>query len=400
MNKKGESSTLVGTIDSEEMKNKQLKRALADDFGDSIKSNKVLILFGARRVGKTELLKNYLKGINSSEYLLLNGDDQATTDLLNERTVVNYKRLMGKQTLLIIDEAQKIPDIGAKLKLMVDEIEGIKIVVTGSSVFDLSNKLGEPLVGRKETLWLHPMSQMEFSVYENYLQTTEKLEERMVFGSYPELEHISDWKDKEDYLYGIVNDYLLKDILEFEGIKKSNKLIDLLRLVALQVGSEVNIDELAKNLKGISRNTVEQYLDLLTKVFVLYNVRGYSNNLRKEITKTSKWYFHDNGIRNAIIRNFNPLQFRTDTGALWENYLASERVKHNSYSKNRVNTYFWRTYDQQELDWVEEGNGQLIGYEFKWNEKKKVKAPAAWSRGYPSASFEVITRGNYLDWII
>jgi len=400
LNKKGESSTLVGTIDSEEMKNKQLKRALADDFGDSIKSNKVLILFGARRVGKTELLKNYLKGINSSEYLLLNGDDQATTDLLNERTVVNYKRLMGKQTLLIIDEAQKIPDIGAKLKLMVDEIEGIKIVVTGSSVFDLSNKLGEPLVGRKETLWLHPMSQMEFSVYENYLQTTEKLEERMVFGSYPELEHISDWKDKEDYLYGIVNDYLLKDILEFEGIKKSNKLIDLLRLVALQVGSEVNIDELAKNLKGISRNTVEQYLDLLTKVFVLYNVRGYSNNLRKEITKTSKWYFHDNGIRNAIIRNFNPLQFRTDTGALWENYLASERVKHNSYSKNRVNTYFWRTYDQQELDWVEEGNGQLIGYEFKWNEKKKVKAPAAWSRGYPSASFEVITRGNYLDWII
>lgn len=391
---------MVGTIDSEEMKNKQLKRALADDFGDSIKSNKVLILFGARRVGKTELLKNYLKGINSSEYLLLNGDDQATTDLLNERTVVNYKRLMGKQTLLIIDEAQKIPDIGAKLKLMVDEIEGIKIVVTGSSVFDLSNKLGEPLVGRKETLWLHPMSQMEFSVYENYLQTTEKLEERMVFGSYPELEHISDWKDKEDYLYGIVNDYLLKDILEFEGIKKSNKLIDLLRLVALQVGSEVNIDELAKNLKGISRNTVEQYLDLLTKVFVLYNVRGYSNNLRKEITKTSKWYFHDNGIRNAIIRNFNPLQFRTDTGALWENYLASERVKHNSYSKNRVNTYFWRTYDQQELDWVEEGNGQLIGYEFKWNEKKKVKAPAAWSRGYPSASFEVITRGNYLDWII
>jgi predicted AAA+ superfamily ATPase len=382
------------------MKDQFIERIITAQFGDSVRPNKVLLLYGARRVGKTELIKGYLKNIKQQDYLLLNGDDQTTIDLLQEKTVANYTRLLGKQSLLVIDEAQKIPAIGQKLKLMVDEIDGIRIIVTGSSVFDLTNKLGEPLVGRKTTLWLHPLSQMEFSPYQNYLTTTEKLEERMIFGSYPELEHLSDWKDKENYLYGIVNDYLLKDILEFEGIKKAGKLIDLLRLVALQVGNEVNIDELAKNLKGISRNTVEQYLDLLTKVFVLYNIRGYSNNLRKEITKTSKWYFYDNGIRNAVIKNFNPLQFRSDTGALWENYLASERTKYNSYKNTSMNTYFWRTYDQQELDWVEEGNGELHGAEFKWSPKKTPKAPAAWTRAYPAASYQVVNPDNYLDWIV
>jgi predicted AAA+ superfamily ATPase len=376
------------------------RRAIFDEFKKFIRPQKVLILLGARRVGKTSLIREYLSELDSKEYLLLNGEDQLALDLLAERSIANYKRLIGNLKLLVIDEAQKIPEIGLKLKLMVDEIQGLSIIVTGSSIFDLSNKLGEPLVGRENTLRLYPFAQMELSQNETYLETTQKLEERLIFGAYPELEQYSDWEEKINYLERIVNSYLLRDILEFEGIKKADKIIDLLRLLAYQVGKEVNIEELASNLKGVSRNTVESYLDLLSKVFIIYNVRGYSNNLRKEITKTSRWYFYDNGIRNAVIRNFNRLDFRTDKGELFENYLMAERIKLNSYTNRRVNYYFWRTYDQQELDLVEEESGSLRGYEFKWNSKKKVRAPGGWKNGYPDAEFHVINTDNYLDFII
>jgi predicted AAA+ superfamily ATPase len=301
--------------------------------------------------------------------------------------------------LLVIDEAQHLKEIGQKLKLMVDEIKNLKIIVTGSSMLDLGNKLGEPLVGRENTVVLFPLSQMEFSKHENLKQTTEKLEERLIFGSYPELEQYTSFDEKSDYLEGLVNSLLLKDILQFQGIKKSDKITDLLRLIAFQIGREVSIDELANQLKGISRNTVEQYLDLLTKVFILYKVRGYSSNLRKEITKTSKWYFYDNGIRNAIIRNFNPLNMRSDVGELWESYLMSERQKFNAYKKNRVNSYFWRTYDQQEIDLIEEKAGKLSAFEFKWNTHKKSKVPGGWKSGYPESPFNVIDRANYLEFI-
>lgn len=226
--------------------------------------------------------------------------------------------------MLAIDEAQHIPDIGMKLKLMVDEIEGLRLVVTGSSVFDLSNTLGEPLVGRSTIIQLFPLAQMEYGKYENLLETKENLEDLLIFGGYPELAHLSNNNDKITYLEGIVNSYLLKDILAYDGIKKSDKILDLLRLLAFQVGKEMSVDELSKGLKGISRNTVESYLDLLSKVFIIYKVGGYSGNLRKEVTKSNRWYFVDNGIRNAIIRNFNPLNLRMDTGELWENYLMAE----------------------------------------------------------------------------
>jgi len=359
----------------------------------------VLILLGARRVGKTELINKYLSNQNSQEYLLLNGEDQRTLDLFAERTVSNYKRLIGNKKLLVIDEAQKIPEIGLKLKLIVDSIKDIKVIATGSSIFDLSNRLGEPLVGRSNTMNLFPLAQMEFALEEDYLTTRTKLEERLIFGAYPELEEHEDWNEKIEYLNGIINNYLLRDILEFNGIKKSDKIMDLLRLIAFQVGKEVNIEELAISLKGISRNTVESYLDLLSKVFIIYNVRGFSKNLRKEIIKTSRWYFYDNGIRNAVIRNFNTLDFRMDKGELWENYLMSERIKFNTYNSKWVNHYFWRTYDQQELDLVEEEAAQLRGYEFKWNPNKKVKIPGGWKNAYPEASFKVIHTDNYLDFI-
>ncbi len=374
------------------------KRAILAEFTRKLLPNKVLVLLGARRVGKTKLIKDYLETVASETYLQLNGEDIDDANLLKERSVSNYSRLLANVNLLVIDEAQNIPDIGMILKLIVDSIKGIKIIATGSSVFDLSNKLGEPLVGRKNTIYLFPLAQMEFTNYENYKETTQKLEERLLFGSYPELEQYPEWKDKINYLKEIINAYLLKDILVYEGIKQSNKILDLLKLIGFQVGQEVSLQELARQL-GISKNTVESYLDLLSKVFVVYKVSGFNRNLRKEITKSSRWYFYDNGIRNAIIGNFSRLDSRTDIGALWENYLASERIKYQNYTQKTVTNYFWRTYDQQELDWLEEENDILRGYEFKWNENRKSKIPTAFAKAYPDACFEVISKQNYLDFI-
>ena len=375
------------------------KRAVFDNFSKKVLPNKVLILLGARRVGKTELIKNYLENIPKKDYLHLNGDDIDDASLLRVRSVANYKRLLANTKLLVIDEAQTIPEIGLILKLIVDSIDGIKVIATGSSVFDLSNKLGEPLVGRKNTIYLFPLAQIEFSEYENYKETTSKLQERLLFGSYPELEKYTDWTEKISYIKEIINAYLLKDILIFEGIKQADKILDLLKLIAFQVGKEVSLQELARQL-GISKNTVESYLDLLSKVFVIYKVTGFSRNLRKEITKSNRWYFYDNGIRNGIINNFTLLENRTDVGELWENYLACERIKKQNYMNSNGINYFWRTYDQQELDWLEEQNGNLNGFEFKWNEKRKSKIPTAFAKAYPDASFEVINRENYLDFIL
>lgn len=375
------------------------KRAVLAEFHKKILPNKVLILLGARRVGKTHLIKNYLKSLPSETYLQLNGEDKNNANLLKERSVANYKRLLANVNLLVIDEAQNILDIGLILKLIVDSIEGIKIIATGSSVFDLSNNLGEPLVGRKNTIYLFPLSQIEFSEHENYLQTIENLEQRLLFGSYPELEQYEDWESKEDYISEIINSYLLKDILIFEGIKHSDKVYDLLRLIAFQIGQEVSLLELATQLQ-ISKNTVANYLDLLCKVFVLFKVEGFSRNLRKEVVKSSRWYFYDNGIRNGIINNFNKIENRNDIGALWENYLASERIKKQHYQKIRTKNYFWRTYDQQELDWLEEKGDNLAGFEFKWNENRKAKIPTAFAKAYPEASYEVINKNNYLEFIM
>ncbi|MFN3640727.1 MAG: ATP-binding protein, partial [Flavobacterium sp.] len=362
-----------------------------------LRPNKVLILLGARRVGKTQLIKKYLRNTNLKT-LQLNGEDLNDARLLEERTVSNYSILLQGIDVLVIDEAQNIPEIGLILKVIVDTIEGIRVLVTGSSMFDLANKLGESLLGRKHTLYMFPLAQMEFSAQENFKETTEHLELRLIYGGYPELTHYDSWYEKKDYLKEIINSYLLKDILMFDGIKNSDKIYDLLRLVAFQIGKEVSLQELGNQLK-MSKNTVERYLDLLSKVFVVFKVEGFSRNLRKEITKTSRWYFYDNGVRNAILNNFNMLQNRTDIGQLWENYLVSERVKKQHYHKMFKQNYFWRTYDQQELDWLETEAESISGFEFKWNEDKKSKVPVAFAKAYPEASFEVITQKNYLVFI-
>lgn len=376
-----------------------LERAAYRNFKKLLRPNKVLILLGARRVGKTELINFYLKTIAENTYLKLHGEDISDVKLLEERSVANYKRLLRNIDLLVIDEAQAIPEIGLILKLIVDNIPDIKIVATGSSMFDLNNKLGEPLVGRKNTLYLFPLAQMEFSKYEKYPETVSKLQERLIFGSYPELEQYESWADKEKYLKELVSSYLLKDILAFDGIRNSDKIMDLLTLIAFQVGKEVSLEELGQKL-GMSKNTVENYLDLLTKVFVIFKVRGYSRNLRKEVTKMNRWYFADNGIRNAIIGNFNRISARIDIGDLWENYFISERIKFQNYTGLDVRNYFWRTYDQQEIDWIEESSNTLNAFELKWIEKRKVKIPGAWAKAYPESEFHVVNKQNYLDFIL
>jgi predicted AAA+ superfamily ATPase len=373
-----------------------LKRDITENIINKLQPNKVVIVFGARRVGKTVLVKEILETIDEP-ILSLNGEDINVHDKLAIRSVENYKQLIGSYRVLYIDEAQKIPDIGLKLKLMVDEIEGLKIIISGSSSFDISKEAGEPLTGRKYTFNLFALSENEYNQIENSISKIDKLRERLIFGNYPELLHLPDQTDKIDYLNDMVSSYLLKDILVYENIKNSQTIFNLLRLIAFQVGGEVSLQELGKQL-GISKNTAEKYLDLLSKIFILHKVEGFSRNLRKEITKNSRWYFLDNGIRNAIIANFNPIEARNDIGQLWENYMISERLKYQSYKRISSNNYFWRTYEQQEIDWVEERGGSLFGYEFKWKEDK-VKIPTQWKNAYPDASFEVINNLNFEKWI-
>ncbi|MCF6361058.1 MAG: ATP-binding protein [Cyclobacteriaceae bacterium] len=375
-----------------------IERAIEPILMEYLIPNKAILLIGARRVGKTELINHIATKVKGNPVMLY-GESDETRDLLKEKTTANYKRLMGEESLLIIDEAQEVPDIGIKIKLMLDTIEGIKVIATGSSAFDLTNKMGEPLVGRKTTFHLHPFAQMEFSANENYLETKSKLKERLIFGSYPELEQIKSIHKKVDYLKEVVSSYLLKDILAFEGIKNREVILSLLRKIAFRVGSEISVEGLGNEL-GISKNTVDKYLELLSKVFIIHKVTGFSRNLDNEITKMNKWYFYDNGIRNALISNFNMPDLRDDIGALWENYLISERLKLLSYTRSYASHYFWRTHRKQEIDWVEEKDGQLFAHEIKWNTNKTPKPPSAWVKAYPKASFNVITPDNYLDFII
>jgi len=363
---------------------------------NKIKPGKVVILLGARRVGKTFLIKEYLKTVEE-KFIFWNGEDFAVHELLGRRSIQSYKNILGKAKLLVIDEAQKVPDIGLVLKLIVDSFEQLKIIVTGSASFDITNLTGEPLTGRKFEIMMFPVSENEFNEIEKPEEKYDNLMQRLVYGSMPELINIPDPNDKEEYLRDLITSYLLKDILTFEKIKSSSKLFDLLKLIAFQVGNEVSIEELGRQL-AMSKDTVEKYLDLLAMVFVIYRLNGFSRNLRKEVVKNSKWYFYDNGIRNAIIANFTPMNLREDKGILWENYMMSERIEHHNYSGIICNRYFWRTYDQQEIDLIEERKGKLFAYEFKLK-KVKAKVPAAWEKAYPGSSFEVITTDNYYGWL-
>lgn len=371
-----------------------LRRSLEDKIMDRLSPGKAILIFGARRVGKTVMMRSIVDAYKGRT-LWMNGEDFDTMTLLRERTVANYRHLFGGVDLLAIDEAQNIPYIGNILKLIVDEVPGVRVLASGSSSFDLRNKAGEPLVGRSTQLTLYPFSQKELAQSESPVETRQRLESRLIYGAYPEVVTMDGFDRKEEYLRDIVSAYLLKDVLALDGLKNSSKMLQLLRLVAYQTGSEVSYDELGKQL-GMSKNTVERYLDLLEKVFVIYRLGAYSRNLRKEVAKAGKWYFCDNGIRNAVIGSFSPLAVRQDVGLLWENYLISERRKDNFNALLGKQFYFWRTYDKQEIDLIEERDGKLTALEFKWGDKLP-SAPKAFSSAYPDAEFHVVNRNNYLS---
>jgi uncharacterized protein len=374
-----------------------IERSIFQQILEAITPNKAVLLFGARRVGKTVLLKEIAEKA-SLKTIFLNGEDYDTQLMLERRSISNYIELFSETELLIIDEAQHIPDIGKILKLIVDEIPGIRVIASGSSSFDLLNKTGEPLVGRSKQFYLYPMSQYELSRYENTIETIRNLSNRLVYGTYPEVAFIEKNSEKEEYLREITNAYLYKDILSIEGIRNDIKMKSLVRLIAFQVGNEVSYEELGRQT-GMSKNTVEKYLDLLSKCFVIYRLGAFSGNLRSEVTKAGKWYFFDNGIRNAIISDFTPLHIRKDIGAIWENYLISERIKRNAYLKNNIEPFFWRTYDKQELDYLELSNDKMHAFEIKYS-KDKFKIPTAFEKTYPEASFSLINQENYLDFIL
>jgi uncharacterized protein len=370
-------------------------RFLTDDLLNSIRPGFVIGLFGARRTGKTFLMDQVSSRIENKQILMVQGDNLDVAEILSSQRLSVLKQFTAGYDYLFIDEAQKIPDIGINLKLIVDNIPALAIFVTGSSAFDLKNKIGEPLTGRSKYYYLYSVAQLELK--EDYLAAKENLESRLIFGSYPQVIMANTDLQKIDLLESIKNGVLLKDILEMDNLKDSLFILNLLRLVAFQIGNDVSANELANRL-GVSKNTVTRYLELLEKCYILFSLPGFSRNLRKEVTKSRRHYFWDNGIRNVVISNFNRLTVRDDQGRLWENFCIAQRLIRNHYIQQHCNYYFWRTYDQKEIDLIEEQAGNLAGFEFKWTDKP-AKIPHEFLTTYKNSTFNVIHRENYLDFV-
>ncbi|MCG8331170.1 MAG: ATP-binding protein [Chitinophagales bacterium] len=363
-----------------------------------INSNKVVLLYGARQVGKTTLA-NQILSKTDGKVLRIDADQTPMYEVLSSRDLTKLKGLVSGYDYLFIDEAQRITDIGINLKILHDNLPNLRILITGSSALELANRITEPLTGRTWTYKLFPIAAAEWQKYTdiNNFELGTLIETWMRFGLYPEVLQFDNYTDKRQYLEELSSAYLYKDILAITNIRYPEKLKQLLKLLAFQIGNLVSIHELANTLQ-VNRDTVINYIDLLEKSFVIFRLSGFSRNLRKEITSMDKIYFYDLGIRNALIENFSEIQFRQDKGALWENFLLSERMKKLEYNKTYANTYFWRTHSGAELDYIEEMDGQLYGYEFKWK-KKKAKAPQTWLDTYTHSHFQFIDRDSFTDFI-
>jgi predicted AAA+ superfamily ATPase len=367
-----------------------VKRAIESNILKRLNDEKVIIIYGARQVGKTTLLKKIFENIE--DVLWLNGDENYTHLLLEDANRDRFKTLIGNNKFLVIDEAQRIENIGLKLKIIHDTIKDVKVVVSGSSSFVLANSINEPLTGRKWEFQLHPFSFEELVSNTNLLKEITSLERRLLFGSYPEV--VTKSEDAKALLIQLSSSYLYKDVLEFEKLLKSNKLSNLLTALAFQIGSEVSLSELSR-LIGLDVKTVDKYLAILEKSFVIFSIPSFSRNLRNEIKKGKKYYFCDIGIRNALINQFAPLTSRNDVGQLWENYLMSERQRYLSNNNIYCSSYFWRTHSQQEIDYIEERDGVLSTYEFKFGSNKSVKRNKLFETTYPNSTFTVVNKDNY-----
>ena len=373
------------------------KRDLLSLMKERMFRGKVIVLLGARQVGKTTMLKALMQEQNADSVLSLNCDEPQTVALLINRNLRDLQALVNNKKLIIIDEAQKVDNIGLTLKLMVDQIPDIQIIATGSSAFELRNRLNEPLTGRKFEYQMFPISTNEIWQTDGYLDVHRYFEQRLIYGSYPEV--LTHSADARDLLLTLSDSYLYKDILSTENLRKPDLLVRLLRALAYQVGSEVSYNELAQTI-GSDAKTVERYVELLEKCFIVFRLHGLSRNLRQELKKTKKIYFYDNGVRNAVIQQFMPIEMRNDMGALWENFFISERMKFNHYNHRYCNTYFWRTKEQQEIDYIEESDGTMTAFEMKWNQKRgNVRFPKSFLEAYDVKETVVVTPDNYLDWL-
>lgn len=371
----------------------KIERILKSTLQEQFNLGKAIVLIGPRQVGKSTLIKDVLK--TKDNHLFLDGDDFLVQQELEKPNTEFIKRLIGQSKIVFIDEAQRIKNIGITSKIITDQFPEVQLILSGSSALDLNNEINEPLTGRKWEYNLYPISWEEFQNTYGFLKAQQQLEQRVIYGMYPDVLNYPD--KEEEVLNNLVNSYLYKDILMLTGIKKPDKLQKLVQALALQIGNEVSYNELSQ-LLGINKETVSNYIDLLEKAYVVFRVNPFSRNLRNEIKTNRKIYFYDNGIRNAVISNFNPLNLRVDKGALWENFLIVERMKFLNYHKVYSNNYFWRTTQQQEIDWVEERNGTITAYEFKWKKDSKNKIPKKFTENY-NAENKVIDSGNYFEFI-
>jgi predicted AAA+ superfamily ATPase len=368
-------------------------RTLKGKIEARLRDNKIIILLGARQTGKTTLLRKFF---TSPETLWLNGDDFDTRNRFKSPNSTSLINLIGDKQRLIIDEAQRIENIGLVLKILHDSKPELKIIATGSSSFELANQINEPLTGRKWEFILWPISLLEYAETNSVLETTRLIKERMIYGWYPDV--INYPGDEIPILNELADSYLYKDILTWENIKKPQKLEALVQALALQIGSQVSFNEIGQ-LIGINNETVERYVNLLEKAFIIFRLPSLSRNLRNELKKSRKIYFYDLGIRNAVIKNFNTLELRNDVGALWENFLIVERLKYKSNNRIFSNNYFWRTHAQQEIDFIEEYNGIIHAYEFKWNPRSRGRISSTFKNAYPNHTSMIISQDNFWEFV-
>jgi hypothetical protein len=374
-----------------------LARSIQNQLRSRLFTGKTIILLGPRQVGKTTLARTMVDSLPEVSTLWLTGDDPEAVEVLSHATLARLRILLAQHQLMVIDEAQRIPNIGTTLKLLHDNFPKVQILATGSSALDLAEQTAEPLTGRKLEYLMLPLSFEELVQHHGLVEERGSLHHRLVFGSYPDV--IQQVGRERETLNLLANAYLYKDLFRLEQLKKPILLENIVRALALQVGNEVSYLELSQ-LVGASAPTVEKYIELLEKAYIIFRLPALSRNERNEIKKTRKIYFLDNGIRNAVLGNFAALETRTDLGALWENYLVAERYKQVEYSRNFARRYFWRTVDQQEIDYVEELDGQFSAFEFKWKADSKAKLPNAFAKNYPISSFKVVTRDNYEEFLM
>lgn len=372
-----------------------IKRILFDTIEKQLFKGKAIILLGCRQIGKTTLLQQLLSG--REDVMWLSGDDPDTGALVDNMNTVRFREFIGNKRILVIDEAQRIPNIGLRMKLVTDYIKDVQLIASGSSALELANRLNESLTGRKWEYRMYPLSYAEMVAHHGWLDEQRLLKHRLIYGYYPEV--VNNPGEEKVVLRELTDSYLYKDIFSFGLVKKNDKLVKLLQAIAYQIGSQVSYSELA-SLVEIDSKTVETYIDLLEKSYIIFRLYSFSRNMRNELKHSRKIYFYDNGVRNALVNAFNPVESRMDVGALWENFIVSERMKYNSYNRHYCNCYFWRTREQQEVDYIEDYDGQLHAYEFKFNPRKEARVPRGFAAAYPDATFKEITPANVEEFLL